>query len=116
MEGHCLKYCRFCGSDVLVSDEFCPKCGGNQPLRSKEPVPGRLVLLVAAGLIGIILLGIASAVALPRLASGRTRKCNAVTYRNMVSANRPWTAIFSATASTPIPWNNRASRQTREFR
>lgn len=94
MEGHCIRYCRFCGSDVLVGVEFCPKCGGNQSLRSKEPVTVRLVLLVAAGLFGIILLGIASAVALPRLASGRTRECNAVTYRNMVSAKQAMDSYF----------------------
>jgi len=101
MEGHCIRYCRFCGGDVLVSVEFCPKCGGNQPLRSTGPVNGRLVLLVAAGLFGIILLGIAGAVALPRLASGRTRECNTVTYGNVVSAKQAMDSYFLSTGVYP---------------
>jgi len=101
MEGHCIRYCRICGSDILVSDEFCAKCGGNQTLRSKGSSTSRVVLLVVAGLFGTILLGIVSAVALPRLASGRTKDCNTVAYRNIVSAKQAMDRYFLSTGAYP---------------
>jgi type II secretory pathway pseudopilin PulG len=88
MEELSITYCRLCGSDIFVSEEFCPKCGGRQKANRKVPSTGWLVVLVIAGLLGIILLGIVSAVALPRLASCRTRECNMLAYKNVVTAKK----------------------------
>lgn len=72
MEVHSICYCRVCGSDMTNEEEICVKCGGVQIARHKKPSPGLLVLLVLSGFILVVLLGIVSAISIPRLSAART--------------------------------------------
>lgn len=69
MEEISICYCRICGSDLLHGEDICPKCGGMQFVERRGLKPVYIMILAAAGLVGIIMLGIVSATAITRMPS-----------------------------------------------
>ncbi len=65
-----IHYCRICGSDILQSDEICPRCGSIQSVKRDGLGPGWVILFAMVGFLGIAILGIVSARAIPQLTSG----------------------------------------------
>jgi len=101
MEEHSIRYCRICGSDILVSEEICPKCGGSQTLLRRGPSTVWIIALIAAGFIGIILLGIVSAVVLPWLVSFRANDRDTSAYKNIVTAKKALDSYFVTNGAYP---------------
>jgi len=76
METLSISYCRVCGSDMSPDETICAKCGGVRVLKKKGHSTVLLVILVVCGFIAVVLLGIVSAISIPKLSAIRIYDCN----------------------------------------
>lgn len=101
MEVLSIRYCRICGSDMAQEEDICVKCGGVQIGRHKKPSTGLLILLLVSGFILVVMLGIVSAISIPRLSAARACDCNAVALRNAAGVKKAAESFFSRNGVYP---------------
>jgi Tfp pilus assembly protein PilE len=88
METRTTVYCRHCGSAITVNTLVCPKCGmgqdGSAGKRNNTAVI--LVIALAVGFVGIAVIGILAAIAIPQFAEYRSRGGDASARAELMNA------------------------------
>jgi RNA polymerase subunit RPABC4/transcription elongation factor Spt4 len=77
------KYCRVCGGDIELDAQTCPLCSSRQEVVKNYFSIGFIIFLAIAAFIAIILLGIASARAIPQFIRFRTNTSNAIAVKSV---------------------------------
>jgi len=96
-----IHYCRVCGSDVAPEEKICTKCGGVQFFGGRENPHRQLVMLLVGGFIAVVLLGVVSAISIPKLSLARTDDCDAVALRNTVAVKLSLESAFAGNGDYP---------------